>query len=362
MRPAPKLLLTATATMAAGGAVAGIGSALVLRKLWRKLRDTDFNGKVVVITGASRGLGLAIAHAFAAEGARLAICARDAGELDWAEQELRSRGADVFSWPCDVGNQEEVRRFIAAVQERYGGIDVLVNNAGVIGVGPIRAQTVADFELAMRVMFWGMLYPTLEVLPQMLERRAGWIANVTSVGGKVSIPRLLPYGVAKFAAVGFSEGLRAELARYGVKVTTIVPGLMRTGGHINANFKGDHRKEFGWFSVGASTPATAMSAHRAARAIVRAIKTGRAELTLTWQAKLLARANGIAPGLVSDLLGIVNRILPGADSTDTRVFRGKESRSTVSESPVTLLGRRAGAELHQFPERRASGEGAADRG
>src|SRR5450759_4776995 len=117
---------------------------------------------------------------------------------------------------------------------------------------------VAYFELAMDVMYWGVLYPTLAVLPQMREHKRGRIVNITSIGGKVSIPHLLPYNSAKFAAVGLSEGLRAELAMDGVTVTTIVPGLMRTGSHINAYFKGKQEREYTWFALGASLPVISM--------------------------------------------------------------------------------------------------------
>ena len=116
------------------------------------------------------------------------------------------------------------------------------------------SATVADFEDAMGTMFWGMVYTTLAALPQMTERGAGRIVNITSIGGKVAVPHLLPYCCAKFAAVGFSEGIRAELAKDHIKVTTVVPGLLRTGSHANAVFKGDHHKEYGWFSLAATRP------------------------------------------------------------------------------------------------------------
>ena len=211
-----------------------------------------------------------------------------------------------------------------------------------------------DFEEAMRVMYWGMVYPTLEVLPDMTKRKWGRIANVTSIGGRVSIPHLVPYSAAKFAAVGFSEGLRAELAKDGIKVTTVVPGLMRTGSHVNAFFKGDHRKEFAWFSVGASTPATAMSARRAARKIVNAIKRGKSDVVLSWQAKALAFAHGVAPGTVASALGVTNRFMPGTYADGKQRFTGKESGSFVSDSILTEMGRRAGQELHQYPEDRVA--------
>ena len=206
----------------------------------------------------------------------------------------------------------------------------------------------------MDVMFWGAVYPTLAVLPQMKQRRSGHIANVTSIGGKVAIPHLLPYDCAKFAAVGFSEGLRAEVLKDGVKVTTVCPGLMRTGSHLNAEFKGDHRSEFTWFSLGATSPLVTMNAHRAARQIVNAIRRGRAEIILTPQAKLLAAVHGLFPGLTADILGLSNRLMPTAEMGGGQErHKGKECETAVTRSFVTELGRLAAGALNQYPERRA---------
>jgi short-subunit dehydrogenase len=199
----------------------------------------------------------------------------------------------------------------------------------------------------MDVMFWGTVYPTLAVLPAMRKRGSGHIANITSIGGKVSVPHLLPYCCAKFAAVGFSEGLRAELGRHGVKVTTVVPGLMRTGSHLNAYFKGNNQDEFTWFSLGATLPVAAMSARRAARRIVAAIRRGQAEIILTPQAKALSLIHGAAPGITADLLGVVNRVLPQAEGTDRDRHLGRESETLVTRSMLTALGRKAARDLNQ---------------
>ncbi|HKW67349.1 MAG TPA: SDR family NAD(P)-dependent oxidoreductase, partial [Terriglobales bacterium] len=278
------------AGMTAGMAtLAGVGLGLAGWKLYQRVRSGEsVAGRVVLITGSSRGLGLALAEEFAAQGARLVICARDQRELETARVRLAARGADVLAVTCDVTVQDDVQSLVNQATARFGHIDVLVNNAGVIQVGPLEAQSLTDFQEAMDVMFWGTVYPTLAVLPQMRQRRSGHVANITSIGGKVSVPHLLPYSCAKFAAVGFSEGLRAEMARHGIQVTTVVPGLMRTGSHLNAYFKGKNEDEFTWFSLGATLPVAAMSARRAARRIVAAIRRGQAELILTPQAKALA--------------------------------------------------------------------------
>src|SRR5437868_13544933 len=203
---------------AAGTAtLAGVAVGLAGWKAYRRLRAGDsLLGKTVLITGGSRGLGFAMAQEFSRQGPRLVICARDERELQRARAKLEAVGAEVLAIPCDVTVQNDVQSLVNEATARFGGIDVLVNNAGVISVGPIEVQTITDFQEAMDVMFWGTVYPTLAVLPQMIRRRQGRIANITSIGGKVSVPHLLPYCCAKFAAVGFSEGPRAELRRHGV--------------------------------------------------------------------------------------------------------------------------------------------------
>jgi hypothetical protein len=203
----------------------------------------------------------------------------------------------------------------------------------------------------MDTMYWGMVYTSLAAYPAMVTRGQGRIVNITSFGGKVAVPHLLPYCGAKFAAVGFSEGLRAELAKDNLKVTTVVPGLLRTGSHMNATFKGDHRKEYSWFSMGASLPLISMHASRAARKIVNATARGAAEIVLTPQAKLAVAVHGVAPGLVSDIAGVANRVMPGTGSRRPQRYTGKESSTPLTRSFVTHSGRTAARDFNQHPER-----------
>lgn len=290
--------------------LAGLG--LVGYKVVQQLRQADLRGQVVLITGGSRGLGLALARAFAQEGCAIVLCARDQEELERASHSLVQQGGEVLTVRCDVTQQEQVNAAVQQATQHFGRVDILVNNAGLIQVGPVHTTTVEDFADAMQVMFWGMLYSTLAVLPQMRVRRCGRIVNITSIGGKVSVPHLLPYTSAKFAAVGLSEGLRAELGREGIIVTTIVPGLMRTGSYLNAMFRGQQEKEFSWFALGSSLPLISMDADRAARQIVQATRRGQAERTLSLQANLLERFHGLFPGTTANLLQLVNRCLPTA--------------------------------------------------
>ena len=334
---------------------AGLAVATVTRRTLDRLSEESLRGEVALITGGSRGLGLALARELAGEGCRLAICARDGAELERARTDLTSTGAEVLTVVCDVRDQGQVAVMVAEVTEHFGRIDLLINNAGIITVGPVATMTAEEFARAMETDFWGVLYPTLAVLPQMRERRRGRIVTITSVGGKISMPHLLPYNSAKFAAVGFSEGLHAELAPEGIVVTTVVPGEMKTGSHLHAEFGGEREKEYRWFALGASSPLT-ISADRAARTIVRGIKRGTADLTFPISAKLAARLNGLFPGVTAGALTAIARLLPGTGDGS----RGMETGAAVEagmDAPIfetaTALGRAAAERFNQFPDGQA---------
>jgi short-subunit dehydrogenase len=243
-----------------------------------------------------------------------------------------------------------VEQTISDVTAYFGRIDILVNNAGIIKVGPVEAMTIEDFEEAMNVIFWGTVNPTMTLLPIFLERNRGHIVNITSIGAKVSVPHLLPYSAAKHAAEGFSEGLRAELKGTGVKVTTIAPGLMRTGSYTAAVFKGDREAEAAWFSASASMPGMSTSAERAACQIVSAVKRGDAEKILTTHASLLARVKGMASGITQDLLGTAAMYLLPQRSGDKREAPGWGLSNLRSGKMRALLafGRMA---AHRFNQR-----------
>jgi len=297
-------------TMLAGAAVA---TWWVMRRV--RTRRISIAGQVALVTGGSRGLGFLVARDLVREGCRVAICARDPAELDRARASLIADGdaaerpPEVLALTCDVTDAAAVERLIADVVAHFGRLDILVNNAGIIQVGSLDSLELADFQQTMAVNFWGTVHTTLAALSE-LRRRRGRIVNVTSIGGRVAVPRLLPYDCAKFAAYGFSEGLHAELARDGVSVTTVVPGLMRTGSASFATFKtrGDER----WFRIAARTPGLTMQARRAARQIVAALKRRDARAVLGTPAKLLRLANDLVPSLTAPALSAAHRLLPGA--------------------------------------------------
>ncbi|MFE4601429.1 SDR family NAD(P)-dependent oxidoreductase [Kitasatospora indigofera] len=303
-----------------------------------------FTGRTALVTGSSRGLGLLIARDLARHGARVMLCARDTQALGRAERQLRAEGSEVASLSCDVTGPDAPRQLLDAVRERFGPLDVLVNNAGIIQVGPLEALCEQDFRQAMETMYFAPLRLTLAALPDLRASSAGTVVTISSVGGRIPAPHLLPYVAAKFAAAGFSQGLRAELAGTGVSVTTVLPGLMRTGSHTAARFHGRPGAEYGWFAAAASLPLLSMDAERAARAIVRAAERRRPELVLTPAAKLGVRVQGLAPATTSRLLARVARALPGAGDRPRHDVRGAEA-AHLSGVPgwVTALGDRAGA-------------------
>jgi NAD(P)-dependent dehydrogenase (short-subunit alcohol dehydrogenase family) len=320
--------------------------------LWavRRLRSPGYSlqGRTVLITGGSRGLGLALARRMVEEGAHVAICGRDPESLERARASLAKLGADVMTVPADVTDTVSVAELIEAVRQRLGPIDVLINNAGVIEVGPAVTMSVGDYAEAMATNFWGMLYPTLALLPEMQARRSGRIVNITSIGGKLGIPHLLPYSASKFAAVGFSQGLRAEVAADGIKVVTVCPGLMRTGSPRNAIFRGQHRSEYAWFSISDALPGLSISAEGAARRIVAACRRGDAEVLFPIPARVAAVVNAVAPGLTGSVLAAVDRLLPGAEGGSRGRRTGVESQSRLSPSWLSRLGDRAAKKYNQI--------------
>lgn len=319
----------------------GVGAVLATRALRQKKKDLDFWNKTVVITGGSRGLGLVMARQLAQAGAKVAICARDAAELDRAKTDLLQYTQSVFTYPCDVTSKIDVRVFIRAVNEAFGPVDVLINNAGMIIATPLENATEADFRETMETNFWSAFNLINEVLPQMRERRQTdgsepHIVNIASLGGKVAIPHLLPYSASKFALVGYSSGLRTELKKGGIHVTTVCPGLIRTGSPQNAFFKGQAEKEYAWFKIADALPLLTVSAETCARAVLDACRKGQAELIVSVPAKVATLFYGLFPALTADLLVLANGLLPGPGIDEQRTL-GKDSETPLSQSVLATL-------------------------
>lgn len=306
--------------------------------------------------------GFLLACDLADRGHNLVVNARSADGLAAAATDLRSRGVQVVDVAGDISDPEVAERLVTAATGRFGRLDVLVANAGVIQVGPVQAMRPDDFAQAMDVMYWGVVHPTLAALPALRAHR-GRILVVTSIGGKLPAPHLLPYVAAKHAAVGFAEGLRIEAARDGVSVTVGVPGLMRTGSPRNALFTGDHAAEHAWFAIGDSLPVLSMSAKRAASRLVRATLRGTPEVILTPAAGLGARLHGLAPATTLRLT-VANHLLP-ADQTPTPTRPGHAVARTGSLlRTLTTLTRKSAERTHELtdptPDREPAGRAPAD--
>lgn len=340
----PGLAVAGVGALCAGAAVAGLAGC-ALRRCGR--RGRSLRGKVVVIGGGSRGLGLALAEEFARRGASLVLAARSNDDLERARLHLQSRGADVLTVSADLTRMEEAEAVIRRATERFGRVDILVNNAGMITVGPAENQRLEDFRSVMEANFFSAVHSTLAVLPQMIERRDGVIVNIASIGGKVAVPHLLPYTASKFALVGFSEGLHAEMRARGVDVLTVCPGLMRTGSHLGAWFSGQAEREYQWFSLAANIPGISTSAAHAARRIVSAVIARRTEIAITPQAMAAARLSGVFPELTLRALALVNRMLPAAvEAGSAEPRRGAEVRNREWK-PAAAIGSTAARRYNQ---------------
>lgn len=293
---------------------AGVLAALLAGKLAitavRRRRGVRLRGKTAVVCGASRGLGRAIARELAARGANVAVCARTKEDVDAVTAELASFGVRVFGDACDLRSSDQTNAFIARASAALGPIDLLVANAATISVAPAAVHGERDYADAMSSIFYTALHPVLSVLPAMRRRGKGNITFITSIGGKIGVPHLAPYSSAKFAVVGLSEALRAELAADGVHVLTVVPGLMRTGSHVHATFEGDAEKEYAWFGASATAPLLTIDADRAAKRVVRAIVRGDSEVSFTPEARIAPFVKSLFPALFSDILGVVGKLLP----------------------------------------------------
>jgi NAD(P)-dependent dehydrogenase (short-subunit alcohol dehydrogenase family) len=311
-----------TAQVLTGIVAAAAAAAYTLTSRPPKRRS----GQVVLITGGSRGLGLALAERYGRSGARLVLAARDVEELITARHTLLDRGAvqspdDVLLIPADLTDAAQAVTLIDHAVGHFGRIDVLINNAGIIEVGPVENQPIAAYRRAMATNFFAALHTTHAALPHLLGRAPGAedaaIVNIASIGGKFAMPHMLPYVASKFALVGFSEGLHAELRHKGVRVTTVCPGLMRTGGEAHADYTGQTKKEQQWFTLAARTPVLTASVNHAANKIYNAVAAGRAEITITPQAWLAARIAGIAPETTQYLASLANHLLlPAPSNTD----------------------------------------------
>lgn len=307
----------------------------------------ELHGKVILITGGSRGLGLALAQDLGRHGGRLALCARESNELEEAVKRLADEQIEAVPFTCDVTDQNAITTLINQVIERFGRIDVLINNAGYIKVAPYESFDRAEYQRAMDLMFWAPVNLTLAVLPHFERQGGGHIVNITSVGGRISVPHLLPYSCAKFALVGFSTGLSSEVKTKGIHVLTVVPGLMRTGSYLNAEFAGHSQAEFAWFGLLGNSPGFSVAAEYAADCIRRAMEAHRYTCTISLPAKILVAVEALLPEVSRTISTIANEVLPQGTQRSSTAGKPLNSQFGKLFEALTVLGKRAALNLNE---------------
>jgi short-subunit dehydrogenase len=284
-----------------------------------------FKDKVALITGGSRGLGLEIARQLCANGTKVSLLARNPDELAGAKQQLERLNSEVLTVECDLTQTAQIQAAVQQTLQRFGRIDILINDAGIIEVGPLEHSQFKDFDRNMRIHFWAPYILYLLVAPQMRAKGGGRIVNIASIGGRIGVPHLAAYCASKFALAGFSDAVRSELAKDQIYVTTVTPGLMRTGSHIHAQFKGDHDAEYKWFRTSLKIPLASISVERAAKKIVNACRRGRPVLVMPFTAYLAIAANAVFPNISGYVAKFINRALPGRVSQE-----GNDARSGLA--------------------------------
>jgi len=327
--------------MIAAHLVYGAALAAVYRRLGAEnlaLRD-----KVVVVCGGSRGLGRALAGELVKAGARVAICGRSPEALEQTRSWLATLGEPVLADVCDLRDDAQTTAFLRRVSRELGPVDVMIANAATIDVGPLETLTPADFDAAMSEIFGSAVRPSLRVLPTMRARGDGTLVFITSIGGRLAVPHLAPYSAAKFAEVGFAEAVAAEVAKDGIRVLTVQPGLMRTGSHLHATFRGQAERELLWFGASATTPLVSIDAERAARRIVAAIVSGDRYLLLTPTARVGAWLHDRAPNLWYLASAALTRLLPQAPAqvAGATSREGAHLLDTTSSTLLRLLAKRS---------------------
>lgn len=324
--------------------VAGVAAGMLLgrRPAW------SFRHKVVLITGGSRGLGLVLARQLAAEGARLALVARNREDLRRAAESLRDYGVPVVTLAADVGHEAQMSAAVHDTVRHYGRLDVLINNAGIIQVGPAENMATGDFERSLATHFWGPLFAMRAAAPQMKRQGGGRIVNIASIGGQLAVPHLAPYSASKFALVGLSDSLRAEYAKDNIRITTACPWLVRTGSYRNVEVKGQHALELAWFALADSLPLLSMRDSDAAQRILDACRRREPRVILSPLGRAANVVDAVWPQLSAAVTASASRFLPKATPAGHRTKKGFESFSALVPSGLTRLSDNAARRNNQL--------------
>jgi short-subunit dehydrogenase len=324
----------------------GLALGIVACKVYKQLTRVSLRNKVVLITGGSRGLGLAMARILAYKGADLILCARTESQLDQARQELECFGGRVFTRVTDLRDEAQVAALFQDSITHFGRIDILINNAGVMMVGPENVMTVDDYKDVMDANLWSALYTIKAAIPIFKMQGRGHIVNICSIGSRFAVPHMLPYSVSKFALLGLSQGMSAELSRDRIKVTTVVPNLMRTGSARNITVKGDAEAEYAWFKLAASMPLLSQDADRAAQQIIDGIETGRSQIILTRTAKVVNAVQALAPGAMSFVSRLTNAFMRASDNKNYR--KGWEAETALTNGAVGNISNEAANKFNEY--------------
>jgi len=262
-------------------------------------------GKVVLVTGANRGIGRALSLELAGRGARVALAGRQQDELEAVRREIEGAGGSAVAHAFDVLNDDEVHALVAAVIARYGAIDILINNAGITMGGDIRLFSDADWARVLGINLWGPIRTVRAVVPHMLDRRTGYIVNIASAAGLIAPSLWTPYATSKFGLVGFSEGLCGALRPKGIGVSVACPMWVRTA--INdgpppklvddetSRSPSASRLAGRWSALTRRLPGREMPAETAARRIIRGIERDRFLIYTHQWLRLLVVARAVAP-------------------------------------------------------------------
>jgi len=257
----------------------------------------NFKNKVVVITGASSGIGEAAAEKFAKKGANIVLVARRKDKLEEVEKKLSKYSVKILVQVCDVSDKEQVKQMSEKVIDIFSRIDVLVNNAGFVIYGKVEELSIEDIESQMQTNYFGTINCTKYFLPHFLKQNFGHIVNVASVGGSFGVPGIASYCATKFAMLGFSEGLHHELHRTNVGVTVVSPIMVRTSLFDHPSFKNFTRRATG----------ISLSSETVANAIIKAANSPRLEIVVPSFVRIGIWFKQTFPFLINPIIGTAFR-------------------------------------------------------
>ncbi|MFQ5439961.1 MAG: SDR family oxidoreductase [Nitrosopumilaceae archaeon] len=252
----------------------------------------NFRNKVVLITGASSGIGTASAIQFAKRGASIILVARNKEKLDKVNEELKTFSVSTLVCECDVSDKSQVKNMSETVFQKFGSVDILVNNAGFAIYGSISDLTVEEIESQMKTNYFGMVYCTKIFLPRMIKKKSGHIVNVASVAASMGLPGIASYCASKFAMLGFSEGLKHELKETGVDVTVVSPIMVRTNFFNHSSFE----------NMPKYSP-TSISSETVAKAILKASNSSKLEIIVPSVVRIAVWLKSTFPYLINPILG-----------------------------------------------------------